>query len=57
MTTRDTSFTPREHSAAAVRRVAHGALSMRARVGYVALMIVSVCGTANVTRPSVAILR
>ncbi len=46
MTTRDTSFTAREHSAASVRRAAHGALSMRARVGYVALMIVSVCGAA-----------
>jgi hypothetical protein len=47
MTTRDASSTAREHSAASVRRAAHGALSMRARVGYVGLLLVSVCGTAG----------
>jgi hypothetical protein len=47
MTIRDASSAAREHSAAAVRRAAHGALSMRARVGYVALMVVSVCSTAG----------
>jgi hypothetical protein len=47
MTTRNASSTAREYSAAAVRRAAHGALSMRARIGYVALMLVSVCGMAG----------
>jgi hypothetical protein len=47
MTTRDVSSAARDHSAAAVRRASHGALSMRARVGYVALMLVSVFGMAG----------
>jgi hypothetical protein len=46
MTTGIVSSPAREASAAAVRRAAHGVLSLRARVGYVALLIVSVCGTA-----------
>jgi hypothetical protein len=47
MTIRHDSSTPREASAAAVRRAAHGALSMRARVGYVALLIAAACGAAG----------
>lgn len=47
MTVRHQSSAARETSAAAVRRAAQGALSMRARVGYVALMIASACGAAG----------
>jgi hypothetical protein len=47
MTVRHGSSTPREASAAAVRRAAQGALSMRARVGYVALLTASACGAAG----------
>jgi hypothetical protein len=44
MTTNDPYATARTASADAVRRVSLGALSMRARVGYVALLLVSVAG-------------
>lgn len=47
MPTRDDGSAARDRSAAAVRRAAHGALSMRARVGYVALLTVSICATAG----------
>jgi hypothetical protein len=44
MTAHDPYVTARTASAAAIRRTSLGALSMRARVGYVALLLVSVAG-------------